>query len=104
MFLKEFNQSGNDRIAKLNKFLSEEFSMSITGFPKKEKLEKISVVTETAIQKLKSTNTKFQLNPEYAKFLGVKDIVQTMLAEGMYAESPAYMEMKTCIHRMHLPT
>jgi len=95
MFLKEFNQRGTDRIAKLNKFLNEEFSMTIKGFPKREKLEKINVVTETAIQKLKSTNTKFQMNPEYAKFLGVKDVVNTMLAEGMYAESPAYEEMKS---------
>lgn len=94
MFLKEFNQSGTDRIAKVNKFLNEEFSMSITGFPKREKLERISAITETAISKLKSTNTKFQLNPEYAKFLGVRDVVNTMLTEGMYAESPAYHEMK----------
>ena len=94
MFLKEFNQSGTDRIAKVNKFLNEEFSMSITGFPKREKLERISTITETAISKLKSTNTKFQLNPEYAKFLGVRDVVNTMLTEGMYAESPAYHEMK----------
>ena len=47
-----------------------------------------------ALVRIKGSNKQFQLLPEYAKYLGLRDLAQTMLNEGMYAESPAYMEMK----------
>lgn len=98
MFLKEFNQSNSKRISKVNKFLKEEFNMSIsTSFPSKRKLEKVAESAKMALVKLKSSDKAFQINPDYAKFLGIKDIVETMLNEGMYAESPKYMEMKNMI-------
>jgi outer membrane lipoprotein SlyB len=75
--------------------LKEEFGMQISaGFPKKAKLETIKEMSEMAIIKLKDTTKHFQLEPEYAKFLGVKDVVETMLSEGQYAESSAYEGMK----------
>ena len=99
MFLKDFNQKGAQRIAKVNKMLKEEFNVSLKtdGFPSKRKLEKLAENANAYLAKIKSTNNKFQLDPNYAKFLGVKDVVATMLAEGMYAESPKYMEMKDMI-------
>lgn len=99
MFLKDFNQKGAQRIAKVNKMLKEEFNVSLKtdGFPSKRKLEKLAENANAYLAKIKSTNNKFQLDPNYAKFLGVKDVVATMLAEGMYAESPKYKEMKEMI-------
>ena len=95
MQIKDFNLQGTDKISKINAVLKEEFGMSISaGFPKKEKLETIKEMSEMAIIKLKDTSKHFQLEPEYAKFLGVKDVIDTMLAEGQYAESPAYEGMK----------
>jgi len=95
MQIKDFNLQGTDKISKINAVLKEEFGMSISaGFPKKEKLETIKEMSEMAIIKLKDTSKHFQLEPEYAKFLGVKDVINTMLAEGQYAESPAYEGMK----------
>ena len=96
MQIKDFNLQGTTKISKINDVLKEEFGMQIsTGFPKKEKLETIKEMSEMAIIKLKDTTKHFQLEPEYAKFLGVKDVVETMLSEGQYAESPAYEGMKT---------
>lgn len=97
MFLKEFNQSAANKIKKANKFLKEEFNLSVSSFPSKKKLLKIKESTETALIKLKSSNKQFHLDPDYAKFLGIKDVVETMIQEGMYAESPKYMEMKDMI-------
>ena len=94
MFLKEFNQNGKEKIAKVNKFLKEEFSMTISAFPSKEKLVGVKEKADMALVKIKGSNKQFQLLPEYAKYLGLRDLAQTMLNEGMYAESPAYMEMK----------
>jgi len=95
MQIKDFNLKGTDKISKINAVLKEEFGMSISaGFPKKEKLETIKEMSEMAIIKLKDTTKHFQLEPEYAKFLGVKDVIDTMLSEGYYAESPAYEGMK----------
>ena len=95
MQIKDFNLQGATKIAKINAVLKEEFGMSISaGFPKKQKLETIKVMSEMAIIKLKDTTKHFQLEPEYAKFLGVKDVIDTMLSEGYYAESPAYEGMK----------
>ena len=94
MFIREFNPAGNTKIKKINKLLSEHFGVKIgTGFPKKEKLETVREMSNMAIVKLKGTSKQFQLEPEYAKYLGIKDVIDTMLNEGMYAESPAYESM-----------
>jgi uncharacterized protein YoxC len=95
MFIRDFNPNGKTKINNINKLLKEQFNMTIkTSFPKKEKLETIREMSQNAIIKLKNTSKQFQLEPEYAKYLGIKDVIDTMLAEGYYAESPAFLEMK----------
>lgn len=100
MFLKEFNQKGASKIAKVNKMLKEEFGVSLktTGFPKKAKLNGLLETALKSINLIKSNNIKFQQEPEYAKFLGIKDVIETMILEGMYAESPAHGDMKEMIN------
>jgi hypothetical protein len=100
MFLKEFNQKGASKIAKVNKMLKEEFGVSLktTGFPRKAKLNGLLETALKSINLIKSNNTKFQQMPEYAKFLGIKDVIETMILEGMYAESPAHGDMKEMIN------
>ena len=95
MHLRELNTSGKTKIKKINELLKEHFGMSVAvgSFPKKEKLTAVREMTDKAIIKLKDTSKQFQLEPEYAKYLGIKDVIDTMLAEGMYAESPAYESM-----------
>lgn len=99
MFLKDFNQTGKQKIAKINHMLSEEFNVSLKtdGFPSKEKLDKLLEQTNQCLIKIKGSDKKFQLEPEYAKFLGIKDVVQTMINEGQYADSPAHKEMKEMV-------
>ena len=94
MFLNEFNQTPEKRIGKLNTLLEKEFGVSVKSFPSKEKLEGLLETANNVLIKLRNSNKKFQLDPEYAKFLGIRDVAQTMLSEGRYAESPKYMEMK----------
>lgn len=100
MFLKEFNQKGVKKIAKVNKMLKEEFGVSLktAGFPKKAKLDSLLETANKSIALIKSGKTKFQQDPDYAKFLGIKDVVETMINEGMYAESPAHSDMKEMIN------
>lgn len=100
MFLKEFNQKGVKKIAKVNKMLKEEFGVSLktSGFPKKAKLDSLLETANKSIALIKSGKTKFQQDPDYAKFLGIKDVLTTMISEGMYAESPAHGEMKEMIN------
>jgi hypothetical protein len=95
MHLRDLNTQGKTKINKINSLLKEHFGMSVAigAFPKKEKLTTVKEMSEKAIIKLKDTNKHFQLEPEYAKYLGIKDVIDTMLAEGMYAESPAYESM-----------
>ena len=98
MFIRDFNPNGKTKINNINKLLKEQFNMTIkNSFPQKEKLETIKEMSQNAIIKLKNTSKQFQLEPEYAKYLGIKDVIDTMLAEGYYAESPAFMEMKGMI-------
>tara|TARA_R110001592_G_scaffold336999_1_gene622905 strand:+ start:2265 stop:3557 length:1293 start_codon:yes stop_codon:yes gene_type:complete len=98
MFIRDFNPQGQTKINKINKVLSEEFGMTIkTSFPKKGKIEKIIEMSNMAIIKLKDSSKNFQLEPEYAKYLGIKDIMKTMISEGMYAESEAFLGLKETI-------
>jgi len=95
MFIRDFNPISKTKVTKVNKLLKEHFGMTIgVHFPKKEKLEKIVEMSDEAILKLKNSTKQFQIHPEYAKYMGVKYVVKEMIAEGMYAESPAYKEMK----------
>jgi hypothetical protein len=95
MFLQEFNQIPSKKLKKLNRLLNEQFGITVKNtFPSKRKLESLLENANMAILKLKDSNKQFQLDPEYAKFLGIKDAMEVMISEGMYAESPRYMEMK----------
>ena len=95
MFIRDLNQQGQTKIDRINKLLSEEFGMTLkNNNPKKDDLEKLVKLSEQAIIKIKDTSKQFQLAPEYAKYPGIKDIAKTMIAEGMYAESPANIQMK----------
>ena len=94
MFLTEFNQKPATKVAKINKVLQEQFGITIkTNFPSLKKLEKVLENTNMALIKLRGTNKKFQLDPDYAKFLGIKDVIETLISEGMYAKSPAHESM-----------
>lgn len=97
MYLRDFNKTPSKRMAKLNNLLQEQFNMKLGGFPPRKKLAKLQEVAEDNLVRLRGSNKKFQLDPEYAKFLGIKDIAEIMIAESMYAESPKYMEMKNMI-------
>jgi len=95
MFIRDLGPQGKTKIKRINKLLSEQFGITIkSSFPSKKRIEKIIEMTDMAIVKLKDNNKQFQLQPEYAKYLGIKDIMTTMIAESMYAESPANMRMK----------
>jgi hypothetical protein len=95
MFLNDFRQQGSDKIAKVSKLLEKEFGIKLTnGFPSRSKLERIVSLSETAIDKVKGSTTKFHQNPDYIKFLGLRDVATTMLNEGQYAKSPKHDEMK----------
>ena len=95
MFIRDFNQNGQSKIDKINKLLKEEFGMNIkSSYPKKAKIEKLLEMSNQAIEKLKDTSKNFQRQPEYAKYLGIRDIMETVLNEGLYADSPANVQMK----------
>ena len=93
MFLKEFNQNPQKKISKLTKLLSEQFNFNLNVFPPKAKLQKVNMIAEQALISIRGSNKKFHLEPEYAKYLGLLDLTNSMLEEGMYAESPAYEAM-----------
>lgn len=98
MFLQEFNQTPSKKLSKLNRMLSEQFGVTVKKtFPSKSKLDKLLENANMTLVRLRDSNQQFQLESEYAKFLGIKDIVETMISEGMYAESPRYMEMKNML-------
>ena len=95
MFIRDFNQNGQSKIDKINKLLKEEFGMNIkSSYPEKAKIEKLLEMSNQAIVKLKDSSKNFQIQPEYAKYLGIRDIMETVLSEGLYADSPANIQMK----------
>jgi hypothetical protein len=95
MFIRDFNQNGQSKIDKINKLLKEEFGMNIkSSYPEKAKIENLLEMSKQAIVKLKDSSKNFQIQPEYAKYLGIRDIMETVLSEGLYADSPANIQMK----------
>lgn len=95
MFLNQFNPTPTTRVAKLNNLLVEQFGIKVTpGKTAKAKLEKLRENADMQIVRLRNSNKKFQLEPEYAKYLGIRDVIDTMLSEGMYPESAAMESLK----------
>jgi len=98
MFIKDFNQNNQERIASLQKTLKEEFGVAfVQKFPTEDKLKLLKDSANQKIVSIKGSSQKFQLEPEYIKYLNIRDLSATMLSEGMYAESPKYMEMKNSL-------
>jgi len=93
MRITNFNQKPRDRIKQINSYLKENHGVQVTGYHSRAKLQAVKEKAESNIVKLRNTNRKFNLDPEYAKFLGVRDVIDVMLSEGMYAESPAFESM-----------
>lgn len=91
MFLNEFNQTPTSKIAKLNNMLTEQFGLKINpGTVNLEKLMKINETAKKALFKIRGSNKKFQLEPDYAKYLSLRDLSETMIVEGYYESSPGY--------------
>ena len=98
MKLTNFNPSKVQKIAKINSMLNEQFGIAVPQKPMaRTKLEKLRENAEMALIKIRGTRKQFQLDADYAKFLGIRDVIDEMISEGMYAESPKYFEMKEMI-------
>jgi hypothetical protein len=95
MKITNFNQSPATKIAKINKYLKEAHGVKVGGFHTKSELQSVREQAEMQVITLRNSNKKFNLSPEYAKYLGVKDVIDVMMAEGMYAEGPAALGMKS---------
>jgi hypothetical protein len=78
----------------MNDYLKENHGVKVSGFHTKNKLETVREKAEMHVVRLRNTNKKFNLDPEYAKYLGVRDVIDTMLEEGVYADSPALEGMR----------
>ena len=94
MKIANFNQTPLDRIKAMNYYLKENHGVKVSGFHTKNKLETVREKAEMHVVRLRNTNKKFNLDPEYAKYLGVRDVIDTMLEEGVYADSPALEGMR----------
>ena len=94
MKIANFNQTPLDRIKAMNDYLKENHGVKVSGFHTKNKLETVREKAEMHVVRLRNTNKKFNLDPEYAKYLGVRDVIDTMLEEGVYADSPALEGMR----------
>ena len=94
MKINNFNKTGSDKVKELNSYLKENHGVKVSGFHPKAKLEKVREQAEAHVITLRNSNKKFNLDPEYAKYLGVKDVIDVMLEEGLYADSPAVAGMK----------
>lgn len=94
MKIANFNQTPLDRIKKMNDYLKENHGVKVTGFHTRNKLETVREKAEMHVVRLRNTNKKFNIDPEYAKYLGVRDVIDTMLEEGVYADSPALEGMR----------
>ena len=98
MFLKEFDQTPKSKVAKMNKLLSEQFGIQVKpGSVSLQKLTKINETAKQALYRIRGSQKKFQLEPDYAKYLGLKDITDLMLNEGYYPESEGYKALEAKI-------
>ena len=97
MNITDFNPTGKTKLGKMNKLLSEQFGIKLNGAPERKKLERVMETANKALVQIRGSQKKFHLDPEYIKFLGLRDAAETMIAEGNYVKSPAYETMATSL-------
>lgn len=98
MFLNEFDQTPKSKVTKMNKLLGEQFGIQVKpGSVSLQKLTKINETAKQALYKIRGSQKKFQLEPDYAKFLGLKDLTDIMINEGYYPESEGYKALESKI-------
>lgn len=98
MILREFNQTPITKINKINKLLNEQFGIKVQpGKVSLDKLQKINESAKSALFKIRGSSKKFQLDPEYAKYLGLRDITETIINEGYYPQSEGYKNLESKI-------
>ena len=104
MNITDFNPTGKTKLGKMNKLLSEQFGIKLNGAPERKKLQRVMETANQALIQIRGTQKKFHLDPEYIKFLGLRDAAETMINEGNYVKSPAYDAManslRTTIHEL----
>ena len=93
MNITDFNPTGKTKLGKMKKLLSEQFGIKINGAPERKKLQRVMETANQALIQIRGTQKKFHLDPEYIKFLGLRDAAETMINEGNYVKSPAYEAM-----------
>ena len=93
MNITDFNPTGKTKLGEMNKLLSEQFGIKLNGAPERKKLERVMETANKALIQIRGSQKKFHLDPEYIKFLGLRDAAETMIAEGNYVKSPAYETM-----------
>ena len=97
MNITDFNPTGKAKLGKMNKLLSEQFGIKLNSAPERKKLERVMETANRALIQIRGSHKKFHLDPEYIKFLGLRDAAETMIAEGNYVKSPAYETMATSL-------
>ena len=97
MNITDFNPTGKTKLGKMNKLLKEQFGIKLNSAPERKKLERVMETANKALIQIRGSQKKFHLDPEYIKFLGLRDAAETMIAEGNYVKSPAYETMATSL-------
>lgn len=96
MLLNDLTPTNMQRITEGNARLRD-FGVTVRPWQPKARLTETLDKIEENIIRIRNSSKQFQLDPEYAKFLNLKDTIDLMLAEGLYAESPAYLDMKEMV-------
>ena len=99
MNITDFNPTGKTKLGKMNKLLSEQFGIKLNSAPERKKLERVMETANRALVQIRGSQKKFHLDPEYIKFLGLRDAAETMIAEGNYVKSPAYETMANSLRQ-----
>lgn len=99
MLLEEFDKDGIEKISRFNDFLFENYDLTISKnkFPRRSTLEKLRENAANNLIKIKGSKKEFHLEPEYAKFLGIKNIAEQMINEGVYDSSDRFRTMRRLV-------
>ena len=97
MNIKSFSKDTVSNIKKVNKYLSENHGLTVKAFSSLDTLRKLSENAQQNLVSIRANNKNFQLDKEYAKFLGIREVAENMIKEGLYAKGQKYTEMMEMI-------
>lgn len=101
MDVRDFSNTNQKIISRGLQQLREEHGVTLNiQRSTQQNLQRLSESANNQLTRMRNTQVKYHRDPEYVKYMHIKTVCESMLAEGMYADSPNLRSLREMIREI----